>query len=110
MHSCLRAVGKLLAYFHKKKHAKAKQLHVELRCTLLENRMVLEYLLLMRNLIDNLASIGDPVPSNQHLDVTLEGLPQKFSRAAISVLESKFETIDIYEVESLLLMRHFLTN
>lgn len=44
-------------------------------------------------------SIEDPVPITQHLDVILEGLPQEYS-PVISVVESKFDTIDIDEVES----------
>lgn len=110
MHSCLRAVGKLLAYFHKQTHAKAKQLHIKLRCTLLENRTVQEYLLLIRNFIDNLASIGDPVPSNQHLDVILEGLPQKFSLLLFLLLKVNLRLLTFMRLNpSLLLMRH-LTN
>jgi len=82
--------------------AKAKRLRVELRSTSLANRTVQEYLLRIRNLVDNLASIGDPIPMNQHLDVILEGLPQEYS-PVISDVESKFEVIDIDEVESLLI-------
>lgn len=94
--------NKLLTYFHKQMRAKARQLRVELRATLLADRTVQDYLLRIRNLIDNLASIGDPIPVNQHLDVILEGLPQEYS-PVISVVESKFEIIDIDEVESLLI-------
>jgi histone deacetylase 1/2 len=53
-------------------------------------------------LIDNLASIGDPIPINQHLDVILEGLPSDFN-SVISVIESRFDSIEIDEVEALLL-------
>jgi hypothetical protein len=94
--------NRLITYFHKQLHAKARQHRVELRSTLLDNRTIQEYLLRIRNLVDNLASIGDPIPINQHLDVILEGLPQEFG-PVISVVESKFDTIDIYEVESLLI-------
>ena len=91
-----------MTYFHKQMRAKAKRLRVELRSTSLANRTVQEYLLRIRNLVDNLASIGDPIPMNQHLDVILEGLPQEYS-PVISDVESKFEVIDIDEVESLLI-------
>ena len=50
----------------------------------------------------DLFSQADPVPITQHLDVILEGLPQEYS-PVISVVESKFDTIDIDEVESLLI-------
>ena len=94
--------SKLVTYFHKQMRAKARQLRVELRSTSLDNRTVQEYLLRNRNLIDNLASIGDPVPITQHLDVILEGLPQEYC-PMISVVESKFDAIDIDEVEPLLI-------
>jgi histone deacetylase 1/2 len=53
-------------------------------------------------IIDNLASIGDPLPLNQHLDVILEGLPPDYN-SVISVVESRFDSIDMDEVEALLL-------
>jgi hypothetical protein len=59
-------------------------------------------LLRIRLLVDNLASIGDPLPLSQHIDVILEGLPSEFN-SVISVVESKFETMDLDEVEALLL-------
>lgn len=93
---------KLVAYFHKQMRAKARQLRVELRSTSLANLTVQDYLLRIHDLVDNLASVGDPVPVNQHLDVILEGLPQDFS-PVIFVVESKFDVIDVDEVESLLL-------
>jgi hypothetical protein len=61
--------GKIVSYFQKQLRAKARQLRVELRATTLENSTVQEYLLRIRLLIDNLASIGDPLPLSQHLDV-----------------------------------------
>jgi histone deacetylase 1/2 len=53
-------------------------------------------------LIDNLASIGDPIPPNQRLDVILECLPSDFN-SVISVIESRFHYIEVDEVEALLL-------
>ncbi|PNY02744.1 retrovirus-related Pol polyprotein from transposon TNT 1-94, partial [Trifolium pratense] len=53
-------------------------------------------------LVDNLASIGDPIPLSQHIDVILEGLPSEFN-SVISVVESQFESMDIDELEALLL-------
>ncbi|GAU31266.1 hypothetical protein TSUD_153410 [Trifolium subterraneum] len=90
--------GKIVSYFHKQLRAKARQL----RNTTLENRTIQEYLLRIRLLIDNLISIGDPLPLNQHLDVILEGLPTEFN-TVISVIESKFDIIEMNEVKALLL-------
>jgi histone deacetylase 1/2 len=94
--------GKIVSYFQKQLRAKARQLRVELRATTLENSTVQEYLLRIRLIIDNLASIGDPLPLNQHLDVILEGLPPDYNYV-ISVIESKFDSIDMEEIEALLL-------
>jgi histone deacetylase 1/2 len=94
--------GKIVSYFQKQLRAKARQLRVELRATTLENSTVQEYLLRIRLIVDNLASIGDPIPLNQHLDVILEGLPPEFN-SVISVVESRFDSIDMDEVEALLL-------
>jgi histone deacetylase 1/2 len=94
--------GKIVSYFQKQLRAKARQLCVELRATTLENSTVQEYLLRIRLIIDNLASIGDHIPLNQHLDVILEGLPPDFN-SVISVVESRFDSIDMDEVEALLL-------
>ncbi|GAU10541.1 hypothetical protein TSUD_424210, partial [Trifolium subterraneum] len=94
--------GKIVSYFHKQLRAKARTLRVELRSTTLLNRTVKEYLLHIRRIIDNLASIGDPIPLSQHIDIILEGLPSEFN-SVISVVESRFESIDIDEIEALLL-------
>jgi histone deacetylase 1/2 len=94
--------GKIVSYFQKQLRAKARQLRVELRATTLENSTVQEYLLRIRLLIDNLASIGHPLPLSQHFDVILEGLPPDFN-SVISVVESRFDSIDMDEVEALLL-------
>jgi histone deacetylase 1/2 len=94
--------NKIQSYFQKQMRAKARQLRVELRSTKLEDRSIQEYLLRIRLLIDNLVAIGDPVPLNHHLDVILEGLPPDFN-SVISVIESRFETMDLDEAEALLL-------
>ncbi|MCH97171.1 retrovirus-related pol polyprotein from transposon TNT 1-94, partial [Trifolium medium] len=52
--------------------------------------------------IDSLASVGDPIPSQQHIDVILEGLQHDYG-SVVSVIESKFEDIQLEEVEALLL-------
>ena len=93
---------KLFAYFQKQTRAKARHLRVELRSCSLESSTIKEYLLRIRTIADSLASIGDPVPMNQHIDVILEGLPQDYAHV-VSVIESKFELMDIDEVEALLL-------
>jgi histone deacetylase 1/2 len=94
--------GKIVSYFQKQLRAKARQLRIELRTTTLENRTVKEYLLRIRLLVDKFASIGDPLPLSQHIDIILEGPPSEFN-SVISVVESKFESMEMDEVEALLL-------
>jgi hypothetical protein len=67
---------------------------------------VKDYLLSIRKTIDSLASIGDLVPINHHIDVILEGLPADFAFVVL-VIESKFDVMDHDEVEVLLLAHEF---
>lgn len=82
---------RILVHFQKLTRAKARQLRAELRSTMLEDKSVEEYLVRIKALVDVLASVGDPVPDQQHIDVILEGLPQDFA-SVISVIESKFDS------------------
>ncbi|MCI69064.1 hypothetical protein A2U01_0090325, partial [Trifolium medium] len=45
--------------------------------------------------------IGDLIPTPHHIDVFLEGLPSKCA-SVVSVMESKIDVMDQYEVEVLL--------
>jgi len=56
--------------------------------------------------VDSIASIGDSVPINHHIDVILEGLPSDFA-PVVSVIESKFDVMDLDKVEVLLLAHEF---
>ncbi|GAU13081.1 hypothetical protein TSUD_173810 [Trifolium subterraneum] len=82
------------------RHSPAKFLHAFLDLAPL--KIYGEYLLHIRRLIDNLTSIGDHVPLSQHVDIILEGLPSEYN-SVISIVESRFESIDMDEVEALLL-------
>lgn len=75
----------------------------------MEDKSVDDYLVQIKALIDVLASIGDPVPDQQHIDVILEGLPQDFA-SVISVIESKFDSVQLEEVEALLLAHEIRSN
>lgn len=93
---------RLFSYFQKQTRARVRQLCVELRALTLENSIVQEYLLKIRNIVDALAPIGDPIPCSHHIDIILEGLPSEFT-PVISFIESKFGLMDLDEVEILLL-------
>lgn len=61
-----------------------------------------EYLVRIKALVDSLALVGDHVPDQQHIDVKLEGLPQDFT-FVISMIKSKFDSMQLKEVKALLL-------
>ncbi|PNX80138.1 retrovirus-related Pol polyprotein from transposon TNT 1-94, partial [Trifolium pratense] len=46
--------------------------------------------------------LWDPLPLSQHMDIILEGLPSEFN-SVISVVESQFASMDLDEIEALLL-------
>lgn len=56
----------------------------------------------IKALADALASIRDPITPEQHVDVILEGLPSDYN-SVISVIENKFQLMQIEEEEDLLL-------
>lgn len=79
-------------HFQKLTHARVRQLRSELRATTLDDRYVDDYLQRIKHLVDSLASVGDSIPSQQHIDVILEELPRDYG-PVMSVIESKFEDI-----------------
>ncbi|MCI68376.1 hypothetical protein A2U01_0089637, partial [Trifolium medium] len=59
--------------------------------------------------IDESNSIGDPLPVNHHIDVILEGLPSEYS-PVVSAIESRFDFLNLDEVEVLLLAHELCLN
>ncbi|MCI26172.1 retrovirus-related Pol polyprotein from transposon TNT 1-94, partial [Trifolium medium] len=100
---------RLFNYFHKQTRARARHLRVELRAITLENSSIQDYLLRIRRTVDELTSIGDPLPVNHHIDVILEGLPSEYS-PVVSAIESRFDLLDLDEVEVLLLAHELRLN
>ncbi|MCI16016.1 retrovirus-related Pol polyprotein from transposon TNT 1-94, partial [Trifolium medium] len=97
---------RLFKYFHKQTRARARHLRVELRSHTLAGSTIQEYLLRIRHTVDELTSIGDAIPVSHHIDVILEGLPSDYA-PVVSVIESRFDILDLDEVE-VLLMAHEL--
>jgi hypothetical protein len=100
---------RLCKYFHKQTRARARHLRVELRAHSLDGSPIKEYLLRIRRTIDELASIGDAIPASHHIDVILEGLPSDYA-PVVSVIESRFDLLDLDEVEVLLLAHELRLN
>lgn len=89
-------------HFHSLIRAKKRLLRMELRNLSLDNCTVSDYLLRIQTPIDSLLSIGDFVSQNEHLDVTLEGVPEEYE-STVTLISSKFGPLTIDEVETLLL-------
>jgi histone deacetylase 1/2 len=100
---------RLFKYFHKQTRARARHLRVELRAHTLAGSTVKEFLLRVRKTVDELTSIGDPIPVQHHIDVILEGLPSDYA-PVISVIESRFDLLDLDEVEVLLIAHELRLN
>ena len=92
---------KIHDHFQKLTRARAHQLRAELRTTTLDSKTVSEFLLRIKALADTLASAEDPITPEQHVDIILEGLPSG-NNSVISIIESKFQPMQIEEVEALL--------
>jgi len=56
----------------------------------------------IKSIVDDLTGTGCPVKHDEHVDAILEGLSLDYA-VIISVIDSKFETPPISEVEALLL-------
>lgn len=63
-----------LDHFPKMTRARARQV----RATTLDDFSIKVYLSRIKLLVDSLASVGDPIPSQQHIDVIIEGLSQDY--------------------------------
>ena len=100
---------KIHEYFHMQTKARARQLRTDLRSTSLYGKTMREFLSQIKNIVDELAGVGNPVPHEEHVDAILEGLPQDYA-PVISVIESKFETPPVAEVEALLLAHESRAN
>lgn len=66
---------KIHAFFLVHTHARSSQLRIELRATTLEGLTISKNFLKIQGLVDSLCAIGEPIPSREHLDIILEGLP-----------------------------------
>jgi len=69
---------------------------------MLEDKSMREFLLRILAISNSLASVGNPISLQEHIDATLEGLLQDYY-SVISIIESKFQPLPIEEVEALLL-------
>ena len=93
---------KIHEYFHLQTKAHTRQLRTDLRTTSLDGKTMREFLSQIKTIADEIAGVGNPIPLEEHVDAILEGLSQDYA-SVISVMESKFTTPPVAEVEALLL-------
>lgn len=84
--------------------AKVRQLRCELKSTKKGTKNISEYLLKIKNIVDSLTAIGDPISNQDHLDAVLEGLPEEYN-PFVMMIYSRLDTPSISEVEGLLLVQ-----
>nr|KYP59280.1 hypothetical protein KK1_014712 [Cajanus cajan] len=68
-----------------------------------------DFLTQIKNIADELVGVGSAVSLEEYVDAVLEGLPQEYA-PVVSVIESKFVTPPIAEVEALLLAHESRAN
>ena len=100
---------KIHKHFFTQTKARARQLWTDLHTTSLEGKTLCEFLSQIKNIADELANIGSPIQHEEYVDAILVGLPQDYA-PVVSVIESKFETPTIVEVEVLLLAHESWSN
>nr|KYP58796.1 hypothetical protein KK1_014218 [Cajanus cajan] len=86
---------KVCEYFNTQTKARACQLRTD-------GKSMRDFLTQIKNIADELVGVGSPVSLEEYVDVVLEGLPQEYA-PVVFVIESKFITPPIAEVEVLLL-------
>lgn len=89
-------------YFHKQTKAITHQLQTQLHSMMLGTKSMCEFLSQLHAIADSLASIWSPMMRQEHVDMILEVLSLKY-HSVIVIIESKFETQPLEQVEALLL-------
>nr|KYP44909.1 hypothetical protein KK1_033590 [Cajanus cajan] len=100
---------KVYEYFNTQTKARARQLRTSFHSTTLDGKSMREFLTQIKNIIDELTRVGSPMSLEEYVDVVLEGLPEEYA-PVVSVIESKFITPLITEVEALLLAHELRAN
>ena len=107
----IRMVGCVFAYqvwekiekgFTSQTHARVRQLKTQLRSTKKTTSMT-TYLLDIKKVTDQLAIIGAPVSTEEHIEVLLDGLPAKYNSVVTSII-SRLDPYSIDEMEAFLLL------
>lgn len=60
-----------------------------------------EYLMKLKEIVDSLIAIGDPVIEQDHIDVILEGLPEEYN-SFVMMIYSRSDNPSVSNIETLL--------
>lgn len=89
-------------HFASQTRAKIKQLKTQLRSMRKGLAKMNEYLLKVKNVVDSLAAVGNPIPVNDYIEVIFDGLSDEYDSVVTTVI-SRTEDYTIDEIEALLL-------
>lgn len=91
---------------HFQSHMKAKvcQFRSELKTVKKGTRTMSEYLLRIKTIVDFLVVVGDPISDQDHIDSSLDGLPEEYN-PFVMVIYGRIEPPMIHDLEELLLVQ-----
>ena len=92
---------KIEKFFASQTRARIRQLKTQL-CNTKKSGSMTTYLLNVKKVIDQLAVIGSPVSTDEHIEVLLDGLPAEYNSVVTSII-SRLDPYSIDEMEALLL-------
>lgn len=81
--------------------ARVCQIQIELCTIALEDCTIVEYCLHTQCLVNTLNALGELISKKEHFEIVLEGLPEEYT-SAIGIICSRFDDLNIEDVESLL--------
>lgn len=90
-------------FFHSHLRTKIRQFRSELKNTKKGSRLINEYLMCIRALVDSLQAIGDPVTEQDNIDTILERLPEEFNPFVIMIYD-RVEPATVDDIEALLIV------
>lgn len=84
--------------------AQVRQFCSELKDMKKGTRLINEYVLRIKPIVDSLVAIGDAVSEQEHIDVILEGLPEAYG-LFMMMIYGRVNNPSVIDIESLLLLQ-----
>jgi len=95
---------KIHKHFQSIMKARVRQLRTELKTTKIGDKLITEYILRIKAIVDALLLIGDPISEQEHTDAILEGLPVEFNPFVLGYY-GRSDVVSISDLEALLLVQ-----